>query len=146
MKSNLTVTNWDRAYAQGRYDQEGAIPFVQDIISVIKDRNLVDKPGFYPGCGNGRNFVPLIDAGLPLEGDDISSVAIEQLRARRPQADVNVGDFLAHTAAESYAYLLSIQLFQHGNQKIVRQLFAKAYDLLQPKGLFVLRVNSIHTQ
>ncbi|HEU4966845.1 MAG TPA: class I SAM-dependent methyltransferase, partial [Candidatus Saccharimonadales bacterium] len=146
MKSNLTITNWDRAYAQGKYDQEGAIPFVQDIIATIKERDLVDKLGFYPGCGNGRNFVPLFDAGLNLEGNDISPVAIEQLKTRRPKASATVGDFLTHKASQQYAYVLSIQLFQHGNQEVVRQLFDKAYELLQPKGLFVLRVNSIHTQ
>jgi cyclopropane fatty-acyl-phospholipid synthase-like methyltransferase len=46
----------------------------------------------------------------------------------------------------AYWYLLSIQLFQHGNNETVRRLFEKAYEILQPGGLFILRVNSIHTQ
>lgn len=146
MSKQLTITNWDRAYKQGKYDQEGAIPLVQDIIDTLNKRGLKDKPGFYPGCGNGRNFVPLFDAGLNLEGNDISPVAIEQLKERRPKAHVAVGDFLAHEAKTPYAYVLSIQLFQHGNRKTVRHLFDKAYELLQTGGLFVLRVNSIHTQ
>lgn len=146
MSKQLTITNWDRAYRQGKYDQEGAIPLVQDIIDTVSERGLIDKLGFYPGCGNGRNFAPLFDAGLDMEGNDISPVAIDQLKQRRPNAKVTVGDFLTHEAKAPYAYLLSIQLFQHGDRKTVQQLFDKAYELLQSGGLFVLRVNSIHTQ
>jgi cyclopropane fatty-acyl-phospholipid synthase-like methyltransferase len=90
--------------------------------------------------------VPLHDAGLSLEGSDISPAAIEQLKQRRPEANVKAGDFLTHNTEKPYAYLLSIQLFQHGNSRKARRLFEKTYDLLQPRGLFVLRVNSIHTQ
>ena len=146
MSKQLIITNWDRAYQQGKYDQEGAIPLVQDIIDTVNERGLKDKLGFYPGCGNGRNFVPLFDAGLTMEGNDISQVAVDQLKHRRPKAQVAVGDFLAHEAKTPYGYLLSIQLFQHGDRKTVRQLFDKAHELLQSGGLFVLRVNSIHTQ
>lgn len=146
MSKQLTITNWDRAYQQGKYDQEGPIPLVQDIIEAVSERGLKNKLGFYPGCGNGRNFVPLFDAGLTLEGNDISPIAIEQLKQRWPKAKVAVGDFLTHEANTPYAYLLSIQLFQHGDRKTIRRLFDKTYRLLQPGGLFVLRVNSIHTQ
>lgn len=146
MSKQLTITNWDRAYQQGKYDQEGAIPLVQDIIDAVSEWDLKDKLGFYPGCGNGRNFVPLFDAGLDMEGNDISPVAVEQLKQRRSKAKITVGDFLTHEAKTPYAYLLSIQLFQHGDQGTVQQLFDKAYELLRSGGLFVLRVNSIHTQ
>lgn len=146
MSKQLTITNWDRAYQQGKYDHEAPIPLTQDIIVTVSERGLKDKPGFYPGCGNGRNFVPLLDAGLKLEGNDVSPVAVKQLKQRQPKANVEVGDFLTHIAEAPYAYLLSIQLFQHGDRKTVRHLFDKAYELLQPGGLFVLRVNSIHTQ
>lgn len=146
MSKKLTITNWDRAYQQGKYDQEDAIPLVQDIIDTLNEHGLKEKLGFYPGCGNGRNFVPLLDAGFNIEGSDISPVAIGQLKQRRPKAKVIIDDFLTHGTKVSYAYLLSIQLFQHGDRSTVQRLFDKAYELLQPGGLFVLRVNSIHTQ
>lgn len=146
MSKQLTITNWDRTYKQGKYDQEGPIQLVQDIIDNVSRCGLKDKLGFYPGCGNGRNFVPLVDSGLKIEGNDISPMAIEQLKQRQPKANVAVGDFLTHNATVPYAYLLSIQLFQHGDRKTVRRLFDKARELLQSDGLFVLRVNSIHTQ
>ena len=39
------------------------------------------RHGLYVGCGNGRNLLPLLDAGLDLTGLDISRQAIAQLRA-----------------------------------------------------------------
>lgn len=83
MHDKLTAVNWNRAYQRGKYERETAVSFVNDIIRTIGERGLKDKLGFYPGCGNGRNFVPLLDARLNIEGSDISPAAIEQLQARR---------------------------------------------------------------
>jgi 2-polyprenyl-3-methyl-5-hydroxy-6-metoxy-1,4-benzoquinol methylase len=146
MKSNLAMTNWDRAYKDGKYDQEKPVKFVEDIVNVITKEKLQNKLGFYPGCGNGRNFIPLIDAGLKLEGNDISSVAVDQLKSKRPEAVVSVGDFLTHKTAKPYKYIISLQLFQHTNNGSIEELFKKTRELLSSGGIFVLRVNSIHTQ
>jgi SAM-dependent methyltransferase len=49
--------------------------------------------GLYIGCGNGRNLVPMSDAGLDLIGLDISAQAITQLHRRKPgAARLIVGD------------------------------------------------------
>jgi SAM-dependent methyltransferase len=146
MNDDLTAINWDSAYKKGKYAQEAPIALVHEIIDTVSDLGLVDKRGYYPGCGNGRNYVPLLDAGLLIDGDDISSIAINQLKALRPKAPVTVGDFLTHETNFLYDYLISIQLFQHGTSDIVKKLFKKAHELLAPQGLFILRVNSIHTQ
>lgn len=145
MRTQRVITNWDRAYSQGKYDGDGAIPFVIQIVQSIRQQELQDEVGFYPGCGNGRNFIPLVEAGLRLKGNDISPVAISQLKERLPEADVEVGDFFT-MKSEPFSYLISIQLFQHGNQAQVERLFAKVWELLRPGGLLCLRVNSIHTQ
>jgi SAM-dependent methyltransferase len=146
MARNLTATNWDKAYEAGKYRGETAIPLVQDILSVLHTERLTDQPGFYPGCGNGRNYIPLYDTGLHLSGNDISAKAIELLKKQRPEADVSVGNFLDHTPSTPYAYLLSIQLFQHADLHTMHRLFAKTTSLLRPSGLFVLRVNATHTE
>ena len=142
----LSKENWDAAYADGKYKNEAPIPFVQDIVGAVQAAGLEQGRGLYPGCGNGRNFIALADAGLRLTGLDISEVAVAQLRDRQPGADVRVGDFLDLATEEPYDYLLSIQLFQHctahGN---MRAFFDKTHKLLRPGGLFALRVNSIHT-
>ena len=37
--------------------------------------------GLYVGCGNGRNFLPLVDSGLELHGLDVSGESLRQLQA-----------------------------------------------------------------
>lgn len=144
--SVLVSSNWDRAYNDGKYDQEGPIPFVKEIVSFLKKEGLYESTGFYPGCGNGRNLIPLLKEGLSIEANDISEVAIRQLKNRYKSVQATTGDFLSSDSSRSYGYLLSIQLFQHVNEHGPQPLFKKAVELLRPGGLFILRVNSIHTQ
>ena len=73
---------WDAEYAAGRYTGDPPAAFVRDIVAAARERGL--RHGLYVGCGNGRNLLPLLDAGLDLTGLDISPQAIAQLQARRP--------------------------------------------------------------
>ncbi len=79
---SAVAASWDAEYVAGRY--AGAPPdgFVSDIIAAAAAHRL--RQGLYIGCGNGRNLVPLLAAGLDLTGLDISQEAIRQLRAQRP--------------------------------------------------------------
>jgi predicted TPR repeat methyltransferase len=74
---------WDAEYAAGRYAGEPPVGFVADIVAAAKDAKA-DR-GLYIGCGNGRNYVPLTEAGLDLTGLDISATAIAQLATRLPE-------------------------------------------------------------
>jgi hypothetical protein len=47
---------------------------VDDIITAARDAGI--SRGLYIGCGNGRNYIPLSEAGLDLTGLDISVTAI----------------------------------------------------------------------
>jgi len=143
-KQDVVITNWDKAYDGGKYNKEGPLALVADIISAVRENGLEHSKGFYPGCGNGRNLVPLLDEGFAIEANDISPVAVDQLKKRRPGAKVAVGEFLS--VKKQFDYLLSIQLFQHVDDRGPRPLFAQVEELLVPGGLFILRVNSIHTQ
>lgn len=144
--AGLVGANWNRAYKDGKYDHEGPIPFVRDIIDLAKKEGFQEGRGFYPGCGNGRNLIPLLDAGLDIEAQDISEVAVRQLEDKRPGVKVEVGDFMSSSNLSQYDYVLSIQLFQHVNEHGPRPLFEKVLEVLKPDGLFILRVNSINTQ
>lgn len=141
----VVISNWDRAYNDGKYDQEAPVPFVADIIKTLRAEHQQAAQGFYPGCGNGRNLVPLLEAGLDIEANDISPVAIEQLKKRYHAAKASVGDFLVDSQKQ-YDYVLSLQLFQHVDAADVSELFQRVLQLLRPGGLFFLRVNSTHTQ
>ncbi len=143
---SLVSSNWDRAYRNGKYDKEGPIPFVKDIVNCLEKEKLTEDRGFYPGCGNGRNLIPLLAANLNIEALDISDIAVKQLKARSRNVKASVGDFSSLTKIEAYDYLLSIQLFQHVDKHGPQPLFDKTVQLLKSGGLFFLRVNSVHTQ
>src|SRR5712691_4318205 len=82
MVDDIAVRAWDAEYATGRYTGEPPVAFVHDIVVAAKDAGA-DR-GLYIGCGNGRNYIPLTEAGLDLTGLDISGTAIAQLAARLP--------------------------------------------------------------
>ncbi len=143
--SNKSKVNWDKAYKSGKYIGDEPIKFTKDIVNLVQLHLPSKAYGFYPGCGNGRNYLPLLDAGLMLEGNDISSQAIQQLKKVRPSAKVEVGDFMKGSN-KTYDYVVSIQLFQHGTFSEVKKFFDKTYQLINDNGLFFLRVNSVNTQ
>lgn len=59
--------SWDREYRQGRYRSEPPIPFVDHTIETLGRRPEVRMGrGLYIGCRNGRNYIPLCDAGLAI--------------------------------------------------------------------------------
>ncbi len=146
MTESVNAGNWDREYEQGRYEGEPPIPFVDTIIESLGKEGK-DQYGLYVGCGNGRNYLPLRDAGLKLHGMDISSTAISQLKRLAPETEQTafVGDFANYNGGNIFAYIVAIQVFQHGNREEIDQLFAQTHDALKDEGKLFLRVNSIDT-
>ncbi len=141
-----TADVWDKEYAAGRYSGEKPVPFIADILSTAQDHGTTR--GLYLGCGNGRNFVPMITAGLELTGVDLSSVAIRQLSERLPAyaGRLYVGDISVLPRGSSYPLIIGIQVFQHGDRATCHQNIRKAQHLLEPDGLFCIRVNAIGSQ
>ena len=141
--------SWDAEYRDGRYFGEPPIAFVETILQTLRgEPALWPGPGLYVGCGNGRNYLPLVDGGADLAGIDLSPEAIDQLVRRRPAlaARLTCGDFHALPADGRFAYLVAIQVFQHGDGAAVSASFAQAAALLRPGGLLFVRVNSVATE
>jgi predicted TPR repeat methyltransferase len=109
------AASWNAEYANGRYRGEPPVRFVEDILTAANRHQLTR--GLYIGCGNGRNLISLLDAGLDLVGLDISTNAIAQLRQRRPDraGALLVGDLSALPASARYDLVVGIQVFQHGS-------------------------------
>jgi hypothetical protein len=140
---------WDEEYRRGRYAADPPLPFVGEILETLARRPALRAgAGLYVGCGNGRNFLPLADAGLTLWGLDVSAEALRQLAARRPDHAPRLrhGDFLAEPPATAFAYLVALQVFQHGRRADAEGYFGRTRALLPPGGLFFLRVNSAATE
>jgi SAM-dependent methyltransferase len=144
----LAALRWDAEYRQGRYADEPPLPFVAEILAIL-DEHPAQRTGagLYVGCGNGRNYLPLVDAGLHLCGLDLSLEALRQLAGRRPAAlPLVCGDFRDVPVAERLSYVIAIQVFQHGTAADVATYFANVAAALRPGGLFFLRVNAVSTQ
>jgi SAM-dependent methyltransferase len=142
--NSRAATSWDAEYASGRYRDEPPVGFARDIIAAARSRNL--RRGLYIGCGNGRNFIPLSQAGLDLVGLDISAQAIAQLRRRRPgAAGLIVGDLGALPPSARFELVIGIQVFQHGHRDQAHQHLTGAAAHVAPGGLLCVRVNATET-
>ena len=146
--ANRLSRAWDASYQKEKYVAEPALGFADDIIKELKTRpNLMNGRGLYAGCGNGRNYVPLAEAGLNMIGLDISRVALNQLSKRLQRcSNLVCGDFLDYSPDVPFQYLIAIQSFQHGGMSRAMQYFAKASSLLEDGGMLFLRVNASDTQ
>lgn len=146
--SGSVSLRWDDEYRRGRYRGESPIPFVGLIVDILRDRpETMRGRGLYVGCGNGRNYVALVDSGLNLIGLDISKEAIAQLQAGHPHLAPKLvrADFHDFDSESQYDYIVAIQVFQHGTADAVRSMFARAAKLLRRGGLLFVRVNSAST-
>jgi Methyltransferase domain len=139
---------WDIEYAAGRYRDEPPLPFVADIVAAAREHDLIGRDGVYIGCGNGRNYLPLVVAGLELVGLDISERALVQLAERAPGRRTRLvhGDLTALPDGATYPIVVGIQVFQHGDGAAAHQHVRAAQSRLGPGGLFCLRVNAVGTE
>jgi len=145
----MLAARWDAEYRQGRYAAEPPLPFVGQILAMLQEhQEAFEGAGLYVGCGNGRNYLPLVDAGLQLYGLDLSPEALKHLTEQRSTLAPYLicEDFRHFQNAIPFSYLIAIQVFQHGNTADAATYFSKAAALLRPGGLFFLRVNSTTTR
>jgi 2-polyprenyl-3-methyl-5-hydroxy-6-metoxy-1,4-benzoquinol methylase len=134
---------WDNLYKNGRYQGEPPVQFVETILENL-DEDERQGYGLYVGCGNGRNYIPLLAAGLKLHGMDVSREGIQQIRDHLPETENStfVGDFGDYIGANVFRYIVGIQVFQHGDRATTDNLFQHGAMALQPGGKLFLRTNS----
>jgi SAM-dependent methyltransferase len=138
-----TAGAWDVEYAAGRYGDEPPLPFVADILSAAREQGLIGATGV--GCGNGRNYLPLVAGGLDLVGLDVSTTALTQLGERAPERRERLihGDLSALPEGVTYPLVIGIQVFQHGDRASAHEHLRAAQARLTPGGLFCVRVNAV---
>ncbi|MCU7722482.1 class I SAM-dependent methyltransferase [Actinoplanes sp. KI2] len=136
---------WNEEYRRGRYVGEPPVAFVTDILTAARTAGIT--AGLYLGCGNGRNLLPLVDAGLDLLGLDISGEAIRQLTHARPDRAGRLvhGDLTALPAGQRWPLIVAIQVFQHGDRHTAQHHIRAAQARVQPGGLLCVRVNAAAT-
>jgi hypothetical protein len=148
MRATTVESRWDDEYRGGRYEGESPVAFVQDIIDAARIHRPPTDLGLYIGCGNGRNYVPLVEAGLDLVGIDVSRSAVEQLSARLPDRTPRLihGGVSALPPGSAFGTVIGIQVFQHGTESEAQAHVRAAIALVVPAGLFCLRVNAVGTE
>ena len=121
------------------------VAFISDIRTAASAAGLTH--GLYIGCGNGRNYLPLVAGGLDLTGLDISATAIAQLGAAAPDRRPRLicGDLSALPAAAKYPLVIGIQVFQHGDRAAAHAHIRAAQARVAAGGLLCLRVNAAGT-
>jgi SAM-dependent methyltransferase len=140
---------WDSEYQGGRYRDEPPVPFVAEILDeLVAARYDRSSLGLYVGCGNGRNYLPLIRAGMEIVGLDLSFDGLQGLRHAGGETAGHLvcGDFLAGAVTGPFDFVVSIQVFQHGDWTTATRHFEEVKRVLRPGGLFFLRVNSASTR
>jgi predicted TPR repeat methyltransferase len=145
MVDQVAVRAWDAEYAAGRYVDDPPVGFVDDIVAAAKDAGA-DR-GLYIGCGNGRNYIPLTEAGLDLTGLDISATAIAQLARRLPgrRDRLVTGDLSGLPDGQRFPLVAAVQVMQHGTRAQAHSLLAQSLDRVAAGGLYAIRVNAVGT-
>ena len=111
LDQRLASARWDDLYRNGRYADEPPVPFVNRIHSVLNTSSARLSTGLYIGCGNGRNYFPLVNSGLRLYGLDISGESLRQLSSREPAIAERLicSDFREYRPQQQFDYVIAIQ-------------------------------------
>lgn len=147
VQRNEVAEAWDREYLAGRYGHDSPVRFVRDIVDAARRSGLGEAEGLYIGCGNGRNYLPLVEGGLDLIGLDVSPVAIAQLAARAParRRRLICGDLSALPDGRLYPIVVALQVLQHGDRDEASAHVRAAQGRVAPGGLICIRVNAAGT-
>lgn len=99
------------------------------------------------GCGNGRNYLPLVAGGLDLVGLDVSFVALRQLASRLGdrRSRLVCGDLFSLTASTRFPVVIGIQVFQHGDRATAHANVSRAAAHVARGGLLCVRANATGT-
>jgi hypothetical protein len=65
---------WDAEYSAGRHRDELPVSFTRDILAAARQAGAGRGP--YIGCGNGRNYLPLVGATRGMRAHAVVSLLL----------------------------------------------------------------------
>jgi SAM-dependent methyltransferase len=135
---------WDAETAE-RYDEASAFMFAPDVLEPAV-RFLADLAGDGPALelaiGTGRVAIPLVERGVPVSGIELSQPMADQLRKKRSDIPVVVGDMATTTVPGQFTlvYLVWNSIGNLRTQDEQVACFRNAAHHLAPGGRFVIEL------
>ena len=112
-------------------------PFVKTLLESHDKHSVLEL-----GIGTGLFAIPMREAGLDIEGLEISKVMIDVVGRRAPGLKVHLGDirnFAINNRYDAILALSSVLVLVNSEQEI-KQCLQCCYDHLEPKGLLLLEL------
>jgi Methyltransferase domain len=140
------VNGWFKEDAGARYDEsvEHNPYFEQSTIERTVDflEPLAQNGALELAIGTGRIAVPLAARGVRVAGIDYAPPMVEQLRRKREDIDVAVGDYTTTTVGRTFSlvYLVYNGINNVATQEGQTAAFVNAAAHLEPGGCFVIEV------
>ena len=135
---------WDAETAE-HYDETSAFMFAPDVLDPAV-RFLADLAGNGPALefaiGTGRVAIPLVEGGVSVSGIELSQPMADQLRKKRTDIPVVVGDMATSTMPGQFAlvYLVWNSIGNLRTQAEQVACFRNAARHLAPGGRFVVEL------
>jgi SAM-dependent methyltransferase len=136
---------WDAETAES-YDETSAFMFAPEVLNPAVDY-LADLAGNGPALefaiGTGRVAIPLVEHGVPVSGIELSQPMVDQLRKKRTDIPVVVGDMASSTMPGRFTlvYLVWNSLGNLRTQAEQVACFRNAARHLTPGGRFVIELS-----
>ncbi len=113
------------------------VPFVKNLLKRHQKDSVLEL-----GIGTGLFAIPLHEAGIDIEGLEISQVMIDIVGQRAPNLKVHKGDMRDYAINRRYDAILALSsvLVFVANEQEIKQCLRRCYDHLESKGLLLLEL------
>ena len=147
MREGASMTSsdvWDAETAE-LYDETSAFMFAPEVLGpavrFLKDR-AGDGRALEFAIGTGRVAIPLVERGVPVSGIELSQPMVDQLRKKRSDIPVVVGDMATSTVPGQFSlvYLVWNSIGNLRTQGEQVACFRNAARHLAPGGRFVIEL------
>ena len=113
------------------------MPFVKNLLKIHGKNSVLEL-----GIGTGLFAIPLHEAGINIEGLEISQVMIDVVAQRAPGLKVHKGDMRDYAINGGYEAILALSsvLVFVANEQEIKRCLQRCYDHLESKGLLLLEL------
>jgi len=134
------VKNWFAGSVAERYDASTADMPVEPVVDFLLP--FASGGALELAIGTGRIAVPLAERGVRVAGIDLSPDMVAQLRVKRAEIPVEIGDYAATRidARFSLVFIVFNSISNQTTQEGQIATFANAAAHLEPGGCFVVEV------